>query len=147
MYASVGSYLARVWRIFDFRFDHFPRRTTLIALATVIYVNFFSHHWLPDIRIGLFALIAIMFRRTTVWFRPFRKHRRMPLLLGFFLVATFIWFAENLATFSNAWLYPSQKDGWTLVSPTKLGAWYLLMIISFVLASLVERPRAYQSTR
>jgi len=24
MYACVGSYMARVWRIFDFRFDRFP---------------------------------------------------------------------------------------------------------------------------
>jgi uncharacterized membrane protein YoaT (DUF817 family) len=62
----------------------------------------------------------------------------MPLLLGFFLVALFIWFAENIATFSNAWLYPDQKDGWSMVSPHKLVAWYLLMIISFVLVSLVH---------
>jgi uncharacterized membrane protein YoaT (DUF817 family) len=147
MYASVGSYLARVWRIFDFRFDHFPNRGALIALATAIYVNFFAHHWLPDIRIALFAAIGVLFWRTTVWFRPFRTYRRMPLLLGFLLVALFIWFAENLATFSNAWLYPSQKHGWTLVSPMKLGAWYLLMIISFVLVSLVQRPVERQSTR
>ncbi|UVO53528.1 DUF817 domain-containing protein [Sphingomonas sp. SUN039] len=147
MYASVGSYLSRVWRIFDFRFDHFPARKLLIVLATLIYVNFFAHHWLPDIRIALFAAIAVLFWRTTVWFHPFRTHRRMPLLLGFLLVALFIWFAENLATFSNAWLYPSQKHGWTLVSPMKLGAWYLLMIISFVLVSLVQRPVEAQSIR
>ena len=57
------------------------------------------------------------------------------------------WFAENLATFSNAWLYPDQRHGWTIVSPMKLGAWYLLMIISFVLVSLVQRPTEVQSTR
>jgi uncharacterized membrane protein YoaT (DUF817 family) len=143
MYASVGSYIARVWRIFDFRFDHFPTRSALIVLATLIYINFFAHHWLPDIRLALFAGIGVMFWRTGVWFRPFRTHRRMPLLLGFLLVALFIWFAENIATFSNAWLYPNQKHGWTMVSWTKLGAWYLLMIISFVLVSLVQRPVGY----
>jgi uncharacterized membrane protein YoaT (DUF817 family) len=146
MYASVGSYLARVWRIFDFRFDHFPTRRALIVLASAIYVNFFAHHWLPDIRWLLFAAIAVLFWRTRVWFRPFRTDRSMPLLLGFFLVATFIWFAENIATFSNAWIYPQQKHGWTMVSATKLGAWYLLMIISFVLVALNHR-NADQSTR
>jgi uncharacterized membrane protein YoaT (DUF817 family) len=146
MYASVGSYLARVWRIFDFRFDHFPTRRALMLLATAIYVNFFAHHWLPDIRLLLFVATAILFWRTRVWFRPFRADRSMPLLLGFFLVATFIWFAENIATFSNAWIYPQQKHGWTMVSPTKLGAWYLLMIISFVLVAL-DHARTDQSTR
>ena len=66
----------------------------------------------------------------------------MPLLLGWFLVATFIWFAENLGTFAQAWAYPSQKHGWTMVTPMKLGAWYLLMYISFVLVAAVHRPRA-----
>jgi uncharacterized membrane protein YoaT (DUF817 family) len=146
MYASVGSYLARVWRIFNFRFDHFPSRGALVVLASAIYVNFFAHHWLPDIRWLLFAAIAVLFWRTRVWFRPFRTDRSMPLLLGFFLVATFIWFAENIATFSNAWIYPQQQQGWTMVPPTKLGAWYLLMIISFVLVALNHRGCG-QSTR
>ena len=64
----------------------------------------------------------------------------MPLLLGFFLVALFIWFAENLGTFARAWIYPGQEDGWELVSLAKLGSWYLLMIISVVLVSLVHQP-------
>jgi len=43
--------------------------------------------------------------------------------------------------FSRAWAYPDQSAGWTLVSPAKLGAWYLLMYISFVLVAAVHRPR------
>jgi uncharacterized membrane protein YoaT (DUF817 family) len=65
----------------------------------------------------------------------------MPLLLGFALVALFIWFAENIGTWSRAWLYPGQAEAWTPVSIQKLGAWYLLMIISFVLVTLVHRPQ------
>ena len=65
----------------------------------------------------------------------------MPLLVGFLLVALFIWFAENISTFSHAWIYPSQRHGWSPVSPTKLGAWYLLMYISFILVAAVHRPR------
>ncbi|OQW79135.1 MAG: hypothetical protein BVN32_05290 [Proteobacteria bacterium ST_bin14] len=141
MYAAVGSYIARVWRIFDFRFHHYPPRWTTIALAVAIYANFFTHHWLPDIRLLLFAATAILFWRTPVWFTPFRTPRAMPLLLGWLLVALFIWGAENIGTFSRAWLYPGQRDGWQLVSPEKLGAWYLLMIISFVLVSLLHHPK------
>jgi uncharacterized membrane protein YoaT (DUF817 family) len=138
MYAAVGSYIARVWRIFGFRFEPYPPHWTTIVLALAIYVNFFAHHWLPDMRWLLFAATALLFWRTRVYFTPFRRERWMPLLLGWFLVATFIWFAENIATFAHAWSYPSQRHGWTMVSPAKLGAWYLLMIISFVMVSLVH---------
>ena len=44
-------------------------------------------------------------------------------------------------TFSRTWLYPGQEDGWQMVSLDKLGAWFLLMIISFVLVTLVHRPQ------
>ncbi len=140
MYAAVGSYIARVWRIFRFSYTRYPPLWTSYALAVAIYVNFFAHHWLPDVRLGLFAATGLLFWRTRVYFTPFRKARWMPLLLGWFLVALFIWFAENIATFSNAWLYPAQRDGWTMVSPEKLGAWFLLMIISFVLVAVLHTP-------
>lgn len=142
MYAAVGSYIARVWRIFDFRFTSYPPQWQAVTLAIAIYANFFLHHWLPDIRLALFGAAILVFGRTTIWFRPFRVHRRMPLLVGFLLVALFIWFAENIGTFAHAWQYPSQAHGWAPVSPSKLGAWYLLIMISFVLVSLTHRPSA-----
>ena len=142
MYAAVGSYIARVWRIFDFRFSHYPPAWATWLLAAAIYVNFFAHHWTIDIRLGLFAATALLFWKTRVHFRNWRAHRWMPLLLGFGLVALFIWLAENIATFANAWHYPGQEDGWEMVSLTKLGSWYLLMLISFVLVALVQPVRA-----
>lgn len=141
MYAAVGSYIARVWRIFDFRFSHYPPRWATLLLAAAIYINFFAHHWTVDIRYLLFAATALLFWRTRVHFRNWQVHRWMPLLLGFGLVALFIWFAENIATFANAWHYPGQEDGWEMVSPAKLGSWYLLMLISFVLVALVQPVR------
>ena len=63
------------------------------------------------------------------------------------LVALFIWLAENLATFARAWTYPHQAEGWQLVPLTKLGAWYLLMYISFVLVAAVHRPRGVTARR
>jgi uncharacterized membrane protein YoaT (DUF817 family) len=143
MYAAVGSYIARVWRIFDFRFSHYPPRWATWMLAAAIYTNFFMHHWTIDVRPALFAAAVLLFGRTRVHFRNFREHRWMPLLVGFGLVALFIWFAENIATFANAWHYPGQEDGWEMVSLAKLGSWYLLMLISFVLVGLVQSVRRH----
>jgi len=147
MYAAVGSYIARVWRIFDFGFSRYPPAWTTVLLASAIYVNFFAHHWLPDVRIALFAAAILLFERSWIWFTPWREPRRMPLLLGFFLVALFIWLAENIGTFANAWTYPSQRHGWEMVSLMKLSAWYLLMIISFVLVSLIHGIRRVDQIR
>ena len=144
MYAAVGSYIARIWRIFDTSFSHYPPLWATWLLAGAIYVNFFAHHWLPDFRLALFAATALLYWRCIFWFRPFRKHRPMPILLGFLLVAMFIWVAENIGTLSRAWVYPDQRDGWSMVPLSKLGAWYLLMIISFVLVTLVNRPKRFE---
>jgi len=138
MYASIGSYLARVWRLFDFRFTRHPPFRATVVLAGAIYLNFFTHHYLPDIRALLFVALAWLFGPCWVHFRVRRVHRRMPLLLGFALVALFIWFAENVGTLSKAWLYPAQRHGWHMVPLGKLGAWLLLMVISYVMVSAVH---------
>ena len=147
MYAAVGSYLARVWRIFDFRFDRFPPLCLQGLLAAAIYVNFFAHHYTVDIRAGLFVATVLIYGRCVVWFRADETHRPMPLIIGFGLVALFIWFAENIGTLARAWTYPGQETVWTMVSPAKFGSWYLLMIISFVLVALVHGARAGQGAR
>ncbi|EKE68768.1 hypothetical protein B3C1_16440 [Gallaecimonas xiamenensis 3-C-1] len=141
MYSAVGSYIARVWRLFDFRFSHYPRRRWTVLLALLAYLNFFAHHYLVDLRWGILAAVGVLFWRVDVYFKVQDKHRRMPLLVGWLLVALFIWFAENIATFTKVWLYPNQLGGWQMVSLGKLGAWYLLMMLSFVLVSLIHRPQ------
>lgn len=138
MYASVGSYLARVWRILDFRFVRFPPLWLQGLLAAAIYVNFFAHHYLTDIRLGLFIASAAIYGPCMLYYRPDLKERPMPLVVGLVLVALFIWFAENLGTFARAWVYPDQDGAWRPVSIEKLGSWYLLMIISFVLVAAVH---------
>ncbi|CAL1691428.1 hypothetical protein MMB232_01568 [Brevundimonas subvibrioides] len=140
MYAAVGSYIARVQRIFHIRVRGYPPVWTTWVLAAAIYVNFFAHHWLPDIRTGLFVATALLFGRGWFWFTANRTRLKMPLLLGYLLVALFIWFAENLGTLGRAWAYPGQEAGWEMVSVSKLGSWFLLMIISVVMVSLVHRP-------
>lgn len=140
MYAAVGSYIARVQRIFHIRVNGYPPLWTTWGLAAAIYLNFFLHHWLPDVRLALFVATALLFGRGWFFFTANRTRLRMPLLLGYFLVALFIWFAENLGTLGRAWVYPGQVAGWEMVSLAKLGSWFLLMIISVVMVSLVHRP-------
>ncbi|WP_459556954.1 DUF817 domain-containing protein [Lacunimicrobium album] len=141
MYSAVGSYIARVWRVFDFRYSNYPSRWSTLLLVGLIYMNFFTHHYTVDLRIPLLIGSAVVFGWTTIYYRIDRVHRSMPLILGLFLVALFIWFAENIATYSKIWVYPNQQAGWKMVGTSKLIAWYLLMLLSFVLVSLVNRPR------
>jgi len=94
-----------------------------------------------DMRFGLFALSGVVFWRTWFTFTPDLKARRMPMVVGALLVALFIWFAENIGTFTAAWRYPSQRLGWSVVSTGKLGAWLLLMIVSYALVALLNGPQ------
>ena len=145
MYAAVGSYLARVWRLFDFRFRWHPPIWSLAVFSTAIYINFFTHHYTIDVRLGLFALAVLLFGRSWIHYRIWREHRSMPLMLGLILVSLFIWFAENIATFARAWTYPNQSFGWEMVSISKLGSWFLLMVLSYTLVASVHGVTKYRS--
>ena len=140
MYSAVGSYIGRAWRIFDFRFTRYPPSVSTWLLALLIYLNFFTHHFMADLRWPLVLASVLLFGRSWVLFTPGRRTYAMPLVVGFMLVALFVWLAENLATYGNIWLYPAQTEVWTPVSPQKIVAWYLLMMVSFVLVSLAQKP-------
>lgn len=142
MYAAVGSFIARCWRLFDFRFIRHPPLWSVMALALAIYVNFFLHHYFADLRLALFAVAALLFGRTWICNRVWRGYRRMPLLIACGLTALFIWLAENIGTLTKTWAYPNQINGWAMVSFGKLSSWYLLLIISYAMVALVNRPEA-----
>ncbi|KAF2992151.1 DUF817 domain-containing protein [Methylocystis sp. MJC1] len=141
MYACVGSYMMRAWALFDFRFHQHPPLWQVGALALAIYVNFFTHHYVADMRLVLFAASVAIFWRTTIYYRIHHGWRTMPLLLAAFLAACFIWLAENIATYSHVWLYPDQFAAWKPVGVGKLGSWFLLQIVSYALVAIACRPR------
>jgi uncharacterized membrane protein YoaT (DUF817 family) len=145
MYASIGSYIARCWRLFEFRFTRDPPLWALSLLSAAIYANFFAHHYTWDFRPVLFAAAVVLIGPCTVYYRIWKTYRHMPLLLGLVLVALFIWFAENIRTFTAAWAYPNQRHGWELVSIGKLGSWFLLMLISYTLVASLNRPQAMKA--
>jgi uncharacterized membrane protein YoaT (DUF817 family) len=119
MYAAVGSYMT-------------------LALAVAIYVNFFAHHFLPDIRVALFIATVALYWRTRIWFRIHDRHWWMPLPVAAFLSAFALWVAENVGTATGTWIYSGQITG-QLVSLAKLGSWYLLLYVAFVTVTLVTR--------
>ncbi|WP_226549173.1 DUF817 domain-containing protein [Celeribacter naphthalenivorans] len=149
MYASVGSFMARAIRLFDMRFAPYPPYWASLLFALAIYLNFFTHHFGPDIRIGLFIASLILFARTRVWYRIGHWHW-MPLPLAAVLSAFFLWIAENIGTATRIWLYNGQVSG-EMVSFSKMGSWYLLLYVSFVTVTLVQRdalhPRAFTPDR
>ncbi|MDD5152728.1 MAG: DUF817 family protein [Candidatus Pacebacteria bacterium] len=139
MYSSVGSYIARSWRINNFRFVNLPKRLILILLGLTIYVNFFTNVLVQDARYLLFALAVVIFWKTkfyaTITSRTFCIH---PLVSNA-LFAGVIWLAEQAGTFSRAWIYADQSDVWTPVSFHYFTSWYMLLIFSFIIISLIYK--------
>ena len=138
MYASFGSFIARVIRIFDMRFAPYPPLWMSFALGTAIYLNFFTHHYIWDLRYVLFALTIILFIRTRVWFKIAETDFWMPLPLAALLTSFFLWVAENVGTGTGTLIYAG-TDALSLVSLAKLGSWYLLLYVSFVTVTIVMR--------
>ncbi len=141
LYSAVGSYISRAFVFLRLSYERFPAYAHLWVLAVLIYANFFTHHFTYDIRLFLFAYVIIIFWKTRVRFQVYRAERRMPFLLTAFLTAVFVWIAENFGTYSRIWLYPDQVAAWHPVSPEKIGSWFLLLILSFALVSLIYRDK------
>ncbi|WBU52135.1 DUF817 domain-containing protein [Paracoccus sp. SCSIO 75233] len=134
MYASVGSFIARAIRNFDMRYVPYPPFWQTVLLAVAIYVNFFAHHYLPDIRWLLFAGTVLVYGRTMIWFNTGRWYR-MPMVLAAFMASLFLWIAENIGTSTGTWLYAGQTEA-QMVSLAKIGSWYLLLYVSFVTVTI-----------
>ncbi len=137
MYASVGSYMARVIRIFDMRFAPYPPFWASLLPAAAIYLNFFTHHFIWDARWLLIAATFVMFWRTRVWFIIGRRYW-MPLPVAAFLTSIFLWIAENVGTRTGTWVYAG-SGAFDWASLSKMGSWYMLLYVSFATVSLIYR--------
>lgn len=142
MYAAVGSYIVQAWRLLDLRIRHHPPYWMATTIAILIYVNFFTHHYIGDYRWYLAACALGLYSRTTVVFRPLDRDRRMPLMLGFVLTGFFIWMAENIGTFWGVWRYPNQLGAWSVVHISKWSSWSLLVIMTFTIVASLKHVKA-----
>ncbi|MFL5580979.1 MAG: DUF817 domain-containing protein [Gemmatimonadaceae bacterium] len=135
MYAAVGSYIIQAWRLFDIRVRHHPPFWMATVIALAIYANFFTHHYVADLRWYLAACALGLYARTSVTFRPLDRDRTMPLLASFLLIGFFVWLAENLSTFFRVWSYPDQLGAWTAVHVGKWSSWSLLVVMTFTIVA------------
>lgn len=142
MYAAVGSYIIQAWRLLDLRIRHHPPHWMAVLIAVLIYVNFFTHHYIGDYRWYLAACALGLYARTSVVFRPLDRERSMPLLLGFVLTGFFIWLAENISTFWGVWRYPNQLGAWSAVHVSKWSSWSLLVIMTFTIVANLKHIKA-----
>ena len=138
MYAAVASYLMQAWRLLRVRLAAFPPLWVAVGLCLAIYANFFTNHYMIDLRWPLAAAVLLVFRRTRVLFTVTDVERHMPIALSFALIGFFVWLAENIATFFGAWVYPNQARQWAIVGPEKISSWVLLVIISFIIVAVLK---------
>lgn len=141
MYASVGSYICQAFRRFDLQVSGL-RWLPISLLAVAAYANFFTHHWIIDFRWLIAAGFIVALWPSTIHFTVGRHRYWMPTALSFVLIGTFLWVAENAATYLGAWRYPDQEQAWQLVHVGKLGSWSLLISLSFVLVASVKMKEA-----
>lgn len=142
MYAAIGSYIIQAWRLLDLRVRHHPPYPLAAGIAILVYLNFFTHHYIGDYRWYLAACALGLYARTEVVFRPLDRDRRMPLLLGFVLTGFFIWLAENIGTFWGVWRYPNQLGAWSSVHLSKWSSWSLLVIMTFTIVASLKHVKA-----
>jgi len=140
MYASVASFLCGCYRHFAIRTVDWPRAWPALGLAAAIYANFFSHHYLVDLRWGLFVATAVLFARSRVTWRHTGPRRSLPVPLVLLGLGVLLYLAENLATGLGAWSYPDQLAGWRPVAIGKLGSWSLLIVLTLILVRACQ-PR------
>jgi len=142
MYAAVGSYISQAWKVMKLRLTNYSYPILSALLGAAIYINFFTNHFVYDIRLFLIAAIFIFFFTTRVYFTVTVKERSMPLTLAFILIAFFIWVAENISSFFGAWQYPNQVYEWSAVSTQKISSWFLMVIISFIIVAYLKHVKA-----
>ena len=131
----------------------------LLARNTIVSCGIFAFDiallWgLVELGMGKIAAAALafvvansihyVFGRGWIYFKPWRVHRRMPILVANALCALFVWLAENIGTFVRAWSYPAQLRAWSMVGVSKYGSWFLLLVISYAIVAAALRPQRYE---
>jgi uncharacterized membrane protein YoaT (DUF817 family) len=135
MYASVASYMCQAWRRFDLQILHWPPHWPVRIAGALIYLNFFTNHFIPDLRYYIGIVVLFLFRKAKVVFHIEGKAYRMPVVVSFLLIGFFIWLAENMATLLGAWKYAYQHKAWAMVNYQKISSWAFLVIVSYIIVA------------
>jgi uncharacterized membrane protein YoaT (DUF817 family) len=138
MYAAVGSYISQAWKIFKLELANYKHYVWSVVLCSLIYINFFTNHYIYDFRLFLIMAVFVFFWKTKVYFTVTNVRRFMHMNVAFILIAFFIWIAENISTYLGAWKYPDQIHEWNVVSTQKITSWFLMVIISFIIVAYLK---------
>jgi len=142
MYASVASYICQAWRRMRLAIDGWPPSWLAAGIAGALYLNFYTHHYMMDLRWVLLAVMLLAFRRTWVRYTVDGTPLRMPMTVAFGLIAFFVWIGENIGTLLGAWQYPNQVHAWQLVHWGKLSSWFVLVSLSVILVGQLKRVKS-----
>lgn len=147
MYAAVGSYIMACWKLYGVTLKHAPSYALSLILSALIYLNFFTNHFMYDYRLWLFGGVVALYYRTKI-VCTIRSHAyTIPVLLVFLWTGCAVWVAENIATYYGAWQYPGQAAGWQMVGLHKITSWVLLVIISFMIVAYLKHYKGERQIR
>ena len=147
MYASVGSYVVQAWKRFDLTTVRWPRRWVTFVVCAALYLNFFTEHFVVDLRYPVMAVVVVVFWRARFQFALLDRTRRIPAVVAFALIGLFIWVAENVTSSLGAYQYPYQRQSWHMVDLGKITSWLLLVIIVVVLVANLKNIKAERQDR
>lgn len=147
MYASVASYMCQAWRRFDLQMDNWPKHWPVRIVGAMIYLNFFSNHFIPDLRYAIGVVVLFLFRKSVVVFHIEGRPYRMPVTISFLLIGFFIWLAENVATLLGAWKYAYQHSSWQMVNYQKISSWAFLVVVSYIIVAELKLLKDKQSPK
>lgn len=137
MYASIGSYMAKEFKLLKLRMEGMPSNIVLIIFSIAIYANFILNNHIFDYRYILIFIMLVLYNPVKLYFTPGRTEYKFNLPLAFFLIGFFIWIAENISTYLGIWSYPNQVPIWHFVHFSKITSWMLLSIVSFNLVYML----------
>jgi uncharacterized membrane protein YoaT (DUF817 family) len=139
MYAAVSSYMLAAWERFSLKFMNWPSPWITFSIAFLIYLNFFTNHFIWDFRYLIGLGVLIIFARSRVYFINIREYRSMPVIISFILIAFFIWLGENIATLLGAWKYSYQHSTWQMVRWHKMSSWVFMVMICYFLIAVYKK--------
>lgn len=137
MYASIGSYMAKEFKLLKLRVEKMPSNIVLIIFSIAIYANFILNNHIFDFRYILIIVMLVLYSPVDLYFTLGRIEYKFNLPLAFFLIGFFIWIAENISTYLGIWSYPNQVPIWHFVHFSKITSWMLLSIVSFNLVYML----------
>ena len=145
MYAAVATYVIHAWKNLKLQLLNWPQTKYVLVISSIIYLNFFTNHYIYDFRWVIIVAIIFLFKKTSFNFQVGEKVRNISASLSFLLISFFIWMAENISTLLKAWQYPHQSDAWSVVDIRIISSWFLLVI--FVVTLTITLSQKYKEHR